>query len=163
VAGDHLDPVVINANKQAFVRDFVTRSEFREIYDHLCNAQYVDKLFETTAITPLPAERQALIDQLDAGATNARASVVFKIVDGTTTGTGGALNFETPYGHAFYDRQLNPAFVQMEYFGYLRRDPDPEGFLFWLGKLNLFGNWNDAQMVLAFISSPEYRARFGQP
>ena len=59
----------------------------------------------------------------------------------------------------------------MEYFGYLRRNPnDPpevglnfDGYNFWLGKLNQFGNWVDAQMVLAFIKSPEYRSRFGQP
>ncbi|HYJ89222.1 MAG TPA: DUF4214 domain-containing protein [Pyrinomonadaceae bacterium] len=54
-------------------------------------------------------------------------------------------------------------FVQMEYFGYMKRDPDQVGNAFWLGKLNQFGNWVDAQMVLAFIASPEYRARFGQP
>jgi len=51
----------------------------------------------------------------------------------------------------------------MEYFGYLLRDPDDGGYSFWLGKLNQFGNWVDAQMVLAFIKSPEYRSRFGQP
>ena len=51
----------------------------------------------------------------------------------------------------------------MEYLGYLQRDPDDGGYNFWLGKLNQFGNWVDAQMVLAFIKSPEYRSRFGQP
>jgi hypothetical protein len=71
--------------------------------------------------------------------------------------------FETRYGQAFYDQQFNPGFVQMEYFGYMKRDPDDGGYAFWLGKLNQFGNWADAQMVLAFIASPEYRARFGQP
>ena len=53
--------------------------------------------------------------------------------------------------------------MQIEYFGYLLRDPDDGGYNFWLGKLNQFGNWVDAQMVLAFIKSPEYRSRFGQP
>ena len=71
--------------------------------------------------------------------------------------------FDTTYGKAFYDSLFNAAFVQMEYFGYLLRDPDPDGYNFWLGKLNTFGNWVDAQMVLAFISSPEYRSRFGAP
>jgi hypothetical protein len=43
-------------------------------------------------------------------------------------------------------------------------DPDDAGYAFWLGKLNQFsGNFINAEMVLAFISSPEYRARFGQP
>jgi hypothetical protein len=90
--------------------------------------------------------------------------VLFKVVDGTTTiNTDGHLQFNTNYGKAFYDKMFNAAFVQMEYFGYLLRDPDDGGFNFWLGKLNTFGNWVDAQMVLAFINSPEYRSRFGAP
>jgi hypothetical protein len=59
----------------------------------------------------------------------------------------------------------NPAFVQMEYFGYMRRDPDDAGFAHWLSKMNQFGNGNfiGAEMVLAFILSEEYRSRFGAP
>jgi hypothetical protein len=54
-------------------------------------------------------------------------------------------------------------FVMMEYFGYLRRDPDEDGYRFWLNKLNQFnGNFEQAEMVKAFISSSEYRRRFGQ-
>jgi hypothetical protein len=50
----------------------------------------------------------------------------------------------------------------MEYFGYLRRDPDTSGFNFWLSKLNSFGgSFSNAEMVKAFISSAEYRQRFG--
>ena len=59
-------------------------------------------------------------------------------------------------------RELNTAFVTMEYFGYLRRDPDTAGFNFWLTKLNEFnGSAINAEMVKAFISSSEYRQRFG--
>jgi hypothetical protein len=59
-------------------------------------------------------------------------------------------------------REFNAAFVTMEYFGYLRRDPDTAGFNFWLNKLNAFnGNFINAEMVKAFISSLEYRQRFG--
>jgi hypothetical protein len=59
----------------------------------------------------------------------------------------------------------------MQYYGYLRRNPDdaPEqnrdfsGYNFWLGKLNEFnGNFIQAEMVKAFITSDEYRKRFGQ-
>jgi hypothetical protein len=56
----------------------------------------------------------------------------------------------------------------MQYFGYLRRDPnslpntDFTGYDFWLTKLNQFnGNFIDAEMVKAFISSSEFRQRFG--
>jgi hypothetical protein len=67
-------------------------------------------------------------------------------------------------------RELNRAFVLMEYFGYLRRNPDdaPEpglnfaGWRFWLSKLEEFqGNYVRAEMVKAFITSDEYRRRFG--
>jgi len=60
--------------------------------------------------------------------------------------------------------------VLMQYFGYLRRNPNdaPEagldftGYNFWLDKLNQFnGNFISAEMVKAFISSGEYRQRFG--
>jgi hypothetical protein len=58
----------------------------------------------------------------------------------------------------------------MQYFGYLRRNPDDapdadfRGWEFWLSKLNTFnGDWRQAQMVAAFSSSLEYRRRFGQP
>jgi uncharacterized protein (TIGR03118 family) len=59
-------------------------------------------------------------------------------------------------------RELNAAFVALEYFGYLRRDPDTAGFNFWFNKLNAFnGNFVDAEMVKAFLTSSEYRQRFG--
>ena len=58
--------------------------------------------------------------------------------------------------------EFNRAFVALEYFGYLRRDPDAPGYNFWLTKLNQFnGDYINAEMVKAFISSPEYRQRFG--
>ena len=56
----------------------------------------------------------------------------------------------------------------MQFFGYLRRNPnDPQdidytGYEFWLNKLNQFnGNFVAAEMVKAFITSTEYRQRFG--
>jgi hypothetical protein len=161
VQNNALVPLQINLNKRAFVNEFVTRPEFLAIYGGLNDTQYVDKLFETTEVTPTPAERSELITE--AGTAGGRASVLFKVVDGTNTITDGHLEFNTTYGKAFYDNQFNAAFVQMEYFGYLLRDPDEGGYNFWLGKLNQFGNWVDAQMVLAFIKSPEYRSRFGAP
>ena len=55
----------------------------------------------------------------------------------------------------------NEAFVMMEYFGYLRREPDAAGYQFWLDKLIQFnGNFEQAEMVRAFIVSIEYRDRF---
>ncbi len=162
VQNNALVPSQINANKHAFVDEFVTRAEFQAIYGGLTPAQFVDKLRETTGVPLADADRTALINEITANPAN-KSSVVFKVVDGTNTITDGALQFQTTYGKAFYDSQFNAAFVYMEYLGYLQRDPDDGGFNFWLGKLNQFGNWVDAQMVLAFIKSPEYRSRFGSP
>jgi len=56
----------------------------------------------------------------------------------------------------------------MQFVGYLRRNPndapdsDYSGYEFWLQKLNQFnGNFQNAEMVKAFINSDEYRHRFG--
>ena len=69
----------------------------------------------------------------------------------------------------FASAEFNRAFVLMQYFGYLRRNPyDPQdsdysGYDFWLTKLNQFnGNYINAEMVKAFLTSIEYRQRFGQ-
>jgi hypothetical protein len=66
--------------------------------------------------------------------------------------------------------ESNKAFVLMQFFGYLRRNPndapdtDYTGYDFWLSKLNQFnGNFQSADMVKAFIVSAEYRKRFGTP
>jgi len=68
----------------------------------------------------------------------------------------------------FASQELSRAFVLMEYFGYLQRNPndipdtDYRGYDFWVAKLNQFnGNFQNADMVKAFISSNEYRKRFG--
>ncbi|PYS56671.1 MAG: hypothetical protein DMF76_24315 [Acidobacteria bacterium] len=65
-------------------------------------------------------------------------------------------------------QEFNRAFVLMQFIGYLRRNPndspdsDYTGYDFWLTKLNQFnGNYNQAEMVKAFITSSEYRQRFG--
>jgi len=101
-----------------------------------------------------PTERAELIAIL--GATPAdvtkRAQVLRRVVEDTD----------------FNQNEFNRAFVLMQYFGYLRRNPnDPQdnnfaGWKFWLDKLNHFnGNFADAEMVKAFLLAGEYRVRFG--
>jgi uncharacterized protein (TIGR03118 family) len=95
-----------------------------------------------------PAEtafRDSLVNGLTA-ATETRATVLRKIAE----------------SEEFANNETNRAFVLMEYFGYLRRDPDVAGYNFWLNKLNAFnGSFINAEMVKAFINSSEYRQRFG--
>jgi hypothetical protein len=171
IVNTQLSAAKINQNKTDFAAQFVnctdaTKSrcaEFKAIYDPLTNSQYVDRLFQTTGVIPSASDRTALINGLNSG-TESRASVLQKVVDGIVVISEGNQQFTTSYGQAFYNAELNRAFVQMEYFGYLRRDPDDAGYAFWLNKLNSFaGDFVRAELVLAFISSPEYRARFGQP
>jgi len=56
----------------------------------------------------------------------------------------------------------------MQYFGYLRRNPNDlpdnnfNGYDFWVNKLIQFNNdFLQAEMVKAFLTSLEYRKRFG--
>ncbi|HEV7890405.1 MAG TPA: TIGR03118 family protein [Pyrinomonadaceae bacterium] len=89
--------------------------------------------------------RDALVAGLD-GATLTRATVLRMVAESADLNS----------------REFNSAFVTMEYFGYLRRDPDTAGFNFWFSKLNSFnGSFINAEMVKAFIASSEYRQRFG--
>ena len=139
----------LSGNKDLYLQSFFQRADFQARYNGLTNAEYVDKLFATEGITPSVTERNQLVDSLDhcsfAIGCPTRISVLRKIVENTE-----------------FDRKVfNEAFVTMQYFGYLRRDPDPDGFQFWLAKLNEFnGDFVKAEMVKAFISSSEYRSRF---
>jgi hypothetical protein len=142
----------LEANKQAFIDDWVHHPAFVAAFGSLTNMQYVDALLKNAKLTLAAADRQALIDGLDNG-TLTRAQVLRQIV-------------ENP---AFINQEMNRCFVLMQYFGYLRRDPDDapdgdmKGFNFWLDKLNQFhGNFQDAEMVRAFVESLEFRRRFGK-
>ncbi len=119
-------------------------------------AQFVDTLFTNAGVTPTAADRNAAIAEFGS-ATNtsdlaARARALRKVAENSTLMTD----------------EFNRAFVLMQFFGYLRRNPndtpdlDYSGYDFWLTKLNQFnGNFVNAEMVKAFISSAEYRQRFG--
>ena len=148
----------IEDNKQAFTEEFVTRARFLADYPlSMTSAQYVDKLNDRAKDNgdnkPLSTtERNNLVTALDAG-TMTRAQVLRAVAEDTD----------------LFNSEKNRAFVLMEYFGYLRRNPnDPQdtdysGFDFWLTKLNQFnGSYVNAEMVKAFITSIEYKQRFAQ-
>jgi hypothetical protein len=148
---------VLENNKVAFILQFVQRSRFTTAYPiTLTPAQFVDGLFAHAGVAPTAAERAAAINEF-AGAGNT--------VDVAARGRALRRVAENP---TLNQNEKNRAFVLMEYFGYLRRNPnDPQdtdysGYDFWLSKLNQFnGNFVNADMVQAFIDSGEYRARFG--
>jgi hypothetical protein len=131
------------ANKQAFIAAWVQRPDFRAAFDGLSNSQYVEALVNHTGVEFSAAEREGLVGSLANGAT--RAEVLGRIAE----------------NERFVNAKRNETFVMMQYFGYLRRDPDASGYAFWLHKLNEFnGNFEQAEMVKAFLVSGEYRARF---
>ena len=143
---------LLEQNKQAFAQEFVTRPEFTALYpDSMSPAQFVDALYQHAGITPTTTERQAALDEFN-----------------TPTGARGRVMRRVAENQTLYTREFNRAFVLMQYFGYLRRNPDDppdgnvNGYNFWLGKLNQFvGNYQAAEMVKAFSTSSEYRQRFG--
>jgi CSLREA domain-containing protein len=163
VVNNQISGPVIEANRDRLAAEFVQRPEFLAKYGTLNNPQYVLELFNTTGIPATAAEKQSLVEGLN-NATETRASVLRKVVDGTVVINEGNVQFTTPYGQAFVNQENRRVFVFMEYVGYLRRNPDAAGFVFWLAKLNTHdGDPFAAEMVRAFILSPEYRNRFGQP
>jgi len=124
----------------------VERSEFQAAYGGLGNDAYVDTLISHTGVNFSQSERNNLVDSLNRSSMT-RASVLRTIAE----------------NEGFTSATRNERFVRMQYFGYLRRDPDASGFQFWLNKLNQFGgNFEQAEMVKAFINSGEYRQRFVQ-
>ncbi len=133
----------LEANKRAFIQSWTQRSDFQSRYAGLTNEQYVDSLIANMGGTISAPERDNLVQDLANG--KSRADVLGKLVENAT----------------FSRNEFNSAFVLMQYFGYLGRDPDNNGFNFWLSKLNEFdGNFVNAEMVKAFLESTEYRNRF---
>jgi uncharacterized protein DUF4214 len=141
----------LETNIVNFTNNFVYRPEFLANYPPSLSAPaYVDKLQVQAGFALTFDEYFQLSNGLMAGL-ETRGSVLRKIVD----------------KRKVIDGEFNRAFVLMQYFGYLRRNPDDlpntdfSGYDFWLNKLNQFGgDYRAAEMVKAFISSDEYRKRF---
>jgi hypothetical protein len=134
------------SNRRAFADEWVRRDEFRAKYDSMTDEQFVSSVAMNAGLTLDAGQTNALVANLRAG-TETRAGVLMKLADDA----------------GFKGRETNRAFVLMQYFSYLRRDPDEGGYNFRLQKLEGFrGDFIKAEMVKAFISATEYRERFEQ-
>ncbi len=141
----------LEANKRDFVNAFVDRAAFVNLYSTgQTPTDYVNALNTNAGLVLTPAEAADLAARLADGR-ETRASALRRIAEDAD----------------FQAAEFNRAFVLMQYFGYLRRDPDAapdtsfDGYNFWLTKLNDFGgDYRRAELVKAFISSIEYRQRF---
>ncbi len=143
--------VNLDADKLAFAGEFVSRPEFVQKYQANMSAEsFVDALLQTlrsATSVDLSSERADLITLYNSG--------------GTLSESRGRVVADMAENGAFAAAVLNPAFVQMEYFGYLRRDIDAGGYAFWLNVLNDRDAGNYRGMVCSFITSTEYQRRFG--
>jgi hypothetical protein len=158
----------LESNRQNFARSWVQRADFIAEYpESMTRDAYVNQLFQRAEVTPATDELDAARTAYDSGTDlpDKRARGLRSVVDSKSV----------------YNKQYNPAFVLMQYFGYLRRNPngapdnDFSGYDFWLNKVNQFSPAGEdvrddqvaalrvkrAEMVRAFIISDEYRGRFG--
>jgi len=140
----------LETDKQALALAFVQRNEFVQRYAGQTTAStFVDALIlsiQQASNVNLAGQRDTLIARYNAGANmnQSRAFAVRDAIDST----------------AFMDGEYNAAFVLMQYFGYLRRDPDQAGYDFWLGIVNSPLVASYRSMVCAFLTSREYQERF---
>ncbi len=144
----------LESKKNAFVLEFVQGQRFMDDFPlSMTPLQFVEKLNQNADFVLSQAEHDQLVAQL---------------TDATNVTAGRAAALRQVAEHSLLrQREFNRAFVQMQYFGYLRRNPDDpqdsdfQGWKFWLDKLNQFnGNFIDAEMVKSFLVSTEYRERF---
>jgi len=145
VAGSGLDQ-----SKSAYALYFVHSAEFQQEYATATTADlFVDQMLTVVknySGVDLSSQRGMLIALYD-GTDNGRAAILRQVAD----------------SQALIDAEYNRSFVLMEYFGYMRRDPDPGGFDFWLSQVNKFPLRNveiQHAMACSFITSAEYQTRF---
>ncbi len=141
----------LQANKQSFAQEFVGRAEFVRKYPNSMNAsQFVETLLAEASRSSgaeLSSQRAELL-ALHNGHDSGRVAIIRRLAE----------------SDAFARAEYNRAFVLMQYFAYLRRDPDERGFEFWLNVLQNQSATNNSAyeaMVCLFLSSSEYQARFG--
>ena len=103
----------------------------------------MDTLLATAGVILPASTRQSLIDGLN-NSSLSRGQVLRQIVDSSEV----------------QSKFFNQAYAVMEYFGYLRREPD----IFYLDWIKALDQTGDPRgMVTGFVNSVEYRQRFGPP
>jgi hypothetical protein len=146
------DPVLTEQKKNELAAAWLQRTEIKNKYDALSNSAFVQTLLNTAGVTI--SNQAQLVTDLNAG-TKTRAQVLRIIV-------------ESPELDAKFYKN---AFVTMEYFGYLRRDPEPCwnvpnpsecGYIFHNERFKLVADKDflENTIVRGFIESPEYINRF---
>jgi hypothetical protein len=137
------DQNIVSTKKDALAAAWLQRPEIQARYGSLSNAAFIQKLLDTAGVTI--SNQNTLLSGLNGG-TKTRAQVLRAIV-------------ESPEVNAKFYKQ---GFVTMQYFGYLRRDPDLPGYVFHNNRFKLAIDQAMLEniMVRGFIESPEYFNRF---
>jgi len=146
------DAALTNQKKDELSVAWLQRTEVNAIYGGLSNAAFVQKLVDTAGVNL--SNQTQLLNDLNGGQ-KTRAQVLRAVA-------------ESPEVDAKFYKQ---AFVTMEYFGYLRRDPEvcvgspnPSqcGYIFHNERFNLTADKDflENTIVRGFIESPEYINRF---
>jgi hypothetical protein len=133
--GGPKSPAEEEASKAAFADAFVQRPEFLARYGGLTGQAFANALLATAGLP----------------------SNTFIVPGGMTNGQILRGIVET---NAVLNRFLTEGTVSIQYFGFLRRDPDTIGYQNNVNTLNANPS-NLRHMIFIFIYSTEYRARFG--
>ena len=135
----------VDQKRAAFASNWVQRADFLALYPRgMTPDAFVTAIMQNAGLTTL-ANRSQIVSDLTNGGNNdaARATAVRTIVESQEE----------------YAKEYNKAFVFMQYNGYLRRDPDLNGYNAWLTYLNAHPT-DFREMVRGFMDSTEYRNRF---
>jgi hypothetical protein len=104
----------------------------------------------------LQSERNGLITLYNS---LGRGGVMYRLADDN-------INTNPINNRPLIDAEYNRAFVYTQYSGYLRRNSDVPGFMFWLGQVNggpLRDITKQHAMVCSFITSQEYQLGSARP
>jgi uncharacterized protein DUF4214 len=142
VTGQTADEVF--QKRTQFATNWVVRGDFLAAFPRsLSPTEFVDNILQVAG-TGVANRAQLISDLTAAGNSDAgRAAAMRAIADSSEV----------------TNKEHNSAFVYMQYVGYLRRAPEPEGYNNWLNYLNSHPN-DFREMVRGFMDSIEYRARF---
>jgi hypothetical protein len=130
-------------SQKLFAAAWVQRSAFLADYPtSMTPAAFVQKLYDRAGVADAAA-RAAAQQGLTAG-TKTRADALWDLAELA----------------GFQSKEYNEAFVRMQYFGYLRRDVEPEGYAYWMNIVTNVAPNNYQSMICAFVNSKEYQLRF---
>lgn len=149
-------PRLVQSQKD-LASDFVQRPEFLAQYPATQGAtEFIDAVLSTirnSTGADLTSQRSALLELYNDGG---RAAILYRLADDDLA--------NSPIDNrSFVNAEYNRALVFTQYAGYLRRDADVAGLLFWLDQVNSAPLRNVSKqhaLVCSFITSGEYQLRF---